>query len=89
MEVKDMFKSTKEFDKAVYDILVYIRDSKNLQVLEQKYGEENFGEALARCCDVSYIVGIKYDRTADGNPHFSTIKPMITYTGLEFVERYN
>ena len=84
-----MFKSTKEFDKAVYDILVCIRDGKNLQVLEQKYGEENFGEALVRCCDVNYIVGIKYNRTADGNPCFSTTKPMITYAGLEFVENYN
>lgn len=83
-----MFKSTKEFDKAVREILVAIRDGKNLQEVITQNGSDNYYEALARCCDMRYIVGIKYERTLDNAPHFDLQNPKITYSGLQFIEAF-
>lgn len=82
-----MFKSTKEFDKAVREILVAVRDGKNLQeVIAQN--DSDYPEALVRCCDMGYTVGIKYQRTLDNTAHFDLKNPKITYSGLQFIEAF-
>lgn len=81
-----MFKSTKEFDGAVKDILVYIRDGRDIKQLRQKHGEDNFNQAYERCYNEGLLDGITAGgRTNDGLMHYDG-QPKISYAGLRFIE---
>lgn len=80
-----MFKSTKEFDEAVKDILVHIRDGKDVRPLHQKYGEDNFNQAYERCYSEGLLDGLTAGRTNDGVMHYDG-QPKISYAGLRFIE---
>lgn len=82
-----MFKSTKEFDGAVKDILVYVRDGKDMRPLHQKYGKANFNQACERCYREGFLEGIgEGGITNDGVRHYSGGTVISNY-GLQFIER--
>lgn len=81
-----MFKSTKEFDFAIKEILVKIRDGESINSKATSLEENNFNEALAECVDRRYLSGLSYQRTLDGKPHFSQTDIRVTYSGLSFIE---
>ena len=53
-----MFKSTKEFDSAMKDILVQIRDGIAVNSLSSSIDEGDFNAALAECVDRRYLSGL-------------------------------
>lgn len=83
-----MFKSTKEFDSVMKDILVQIRDGIAVNSLSSSIDEGDFNAALAECVDRRYLSGLSYQRTMDGKPHFSLSDVRVTYSGLTFIESH-
>ncbi len=81
-----MFKSTKEFDRAILKLLTALRDNEDLWAL---LTDDDSKEALVECIDRGLIQGVKYGRTQDGQPHFDKIKPRVSYSGLAFIESKN
>lgn len=80
-----MFKSTEEFDAAVYEMLVRIRDGSNYKELKEKYGQENYEDALEHSINRGYIKGITAQRAAAGNLVYGGT-PRLTHSGLSFIE---
>jgi len=81
-----MFKSTKEFDSAVKETLIKLRDGEKLDALTTTLQEADFDEALTECIDRGYLSGVSYQRTMNGKPHFQETNIRITYYGLSFIE---
>ncbi|MFV0343945.1 MAG: YjcQ family protein [Anaerocolumna sp.] len=81
-----MFKSTKEFDSAIKEILEKLRDGENIGSITTALENDDFYEALSECVDRRYLSGLSYQRTADGKPHFSQTNIRVTYSGLSFIE---
>ncbi len=85
-----MFKSTKEFNDAMFRILESIRDGKNFRDgLEESLGNENFDDALERCIKTGLVTGLSPQRVASGNLVIDIIgNPRLTFDGLKFLENY-
>ena len=81
-----MFKSIKDFDSAMRDILVKIRNGEDYGELSSKLGEENFREALGKCVEFKFIIGMTANRNKDGEYIIETLTPIkISYEGLRYV----
>jgi hypothetical protein len=80
-----VFKSTKEFEAAVYEILIKIRDGSDYMRYQGKYGQGKFGDALEHAINRGYIRGVTAQRTAAGNLNIDG-NPRLTYNGLSFIE---
>lgn len=78
-----MFKSTQEFDSAVKNILIKLRDGESLNSIPQ---DEDSLEAIVECINRGFLQGVTYDRTLDGKPHLQQMNPRVTYNGLKFIE---
>lgn len=83
-----MFKSTKEFDSAIKEILIKLRDGESISSMETSLEEDDFFEALVECIDRRYLSGLSYQRTMNGKPHFSQTNIRVTYSGLSFIETH-
>lgn len=84
-----MFKSVKEFEAAMHEILIKIRDEEDYQSLSSKLGQEDFDDALERCINQGLIKGIQCNRVASGRLLCDIVhKPRIAYEGLQFVESF-
>ena len=81
-----MFKSTKEFETAIKEVLIMVRDEKGLNSDESTFPEDDFWEAAVECVDRRFLSGINYQRTLDGKPHFTSRGTRVTYSGLAFIE---
>ena len=77
-----MFKSTAEFDKAVCDILVKIRDHEKWGDIPPLLDREGFTTVLNHIIDNRYVEGLNRSNTRiDG-------RPSITRLGLQFIESF-
>lgn len=83
-----MFKSIKEFDAAIKEVLVMILDEKPLTPDNSSFPDDDFWEAAVECVDRRYLNGINYQRTMDGKPHFNSRGVRVTYSGLAFIESH-
>lgn len=82
-----MFKSTKEFDAVMREILKSIIDEKtDLKDIFDKYGDQDAGDALVECIDRGLIKGYNYQTVISGKHVFNASTPRITYSGLSFLE---
>ncbi|MFL0167714.1 hypothetical protein [Candidatus Clostridium helianthi] len=85
-----MFKSSKEFETAMYDILVQIRDNPDNRDILSKLGDIDFDDPLKRCLELHLIEGLHPQNTASGSLTIDIIgKIRISYDGLKFVENFN
>lgn len=82
-----MFKSTAEFDKAMYLILCQIRDGSKLSQLKVNIPEDDVVQATVECVNRGYLEGVSVQKTAAG-PVVSDMKARITYAGLRFIESF-
>lgn len=78
-----MFKSTKEFDSAMKNILEKVRDGESLNSLQV---DDDSLEAIAECITRGFLQGIEYERTASGKPCFQIVNLRVSYNGLKFIE---
>lgn len=78
-----MFKTTKEFDAAVKNILDKLNTGESFSSLPT---DDDSLEAIAECINRGFLRGVAYDRTASGKPVFQQINPILTYDGLKFIE---
>lgn len=83
-----MFKSTKEFDVAMKDILIQFRDGKTISTLSPLGNEDDFLAALCECVDRRFLSGLTYQCTLDGKPHFTEGDVRVTYSGISFIESH-
>ena len=82
-----MFNSVKEFNIAMYEILIKIRNEENYRDLT-KYSDLDLDDAFEKCITYGYVNGIhRYDRTASGKLSYDG-KPRISLEGLTFVENF-
>lgn len=85
-----MFKSTKDFDTAMYEVLIKIRDNEDFKTLSPKYELYDLTEALGRCSDCGYVTGVFPQRMASGNLSIDlSTNVRITPSGLQFIENFN
>ena len=87
-----MFKSTKEFDKAIYNILSDINNSVSIDEIKNKFSETEFDDAFEHCYNHNLINGIQPEgRTISGNYCFTILDTglRLTYKGLSFIENFN
>lgn len=84
-----MFKSLKEFDTAVFEILTKIRDDEDYCALSSTYGETKFDDALEYCVESKFIAGLKVDRVASGKLVTDAVRKIrITRDGLQYIENF-
>lgn len=83
-----MFKSTKDFDTAMYNILVNIREGKtNQENFGLEIDEADFNDALLRIVNLRLVLGVTCTETL-GGLSISVFNPRPSYEGLAFIERY-
>lgn len=80
-----MFKSTQEFDSAMKEILVRVRDEKSLDDLLENV---DYCDALAECDKREFLKGIIYFINGKGIPRIQECNPRITKSGLYFIESH-
>jgi len=83
-----MFKSSREFETVMYEILVKIRDGESYQTLSSKYAIEDLNEAMEECSNLGFVTGVIAHRTAANTVYIDLHNPKITYRGLKFVEAF-
>lgn len=82
-----MFKSTKDFDTAMYKILVSVRDTNSFSNVAE-YDETELGDAINECISNGYLTNIDCEKNLAGEFCFCGT-PKITYSGLNFIENFN
>lgn len=83
-----MFKSTREFDSAMNDILKKLCNGRKLSDLDYPEDESDRDAAIIECINRDYISGVTYGHTQDGKAHFSEANLRVTYKGLSFMESF-
>lgn len=86
-----MFKSTYEWDAAIYRFLVEIRDNRpNLETLLStlQLDDEEFSDVVRRSLDLGLVEGITVSRNVGGYALDSWSPPKVTYNGLAFIEQF-
>ena len=85
-----MFKSTKNFKNAIYNILVDVNNGITLDKIKEKYDSQEFDDALEECINRNYILGIRDSyRAVTGTLIYSlqdTIR--LSCSGLDFIEKF-
>ena len=82
-----MFKSTNEYNDAIYETLVYIRDNNSFPKVNDKLDKIDLGDVLNLCYNHGYIDGVHIDKNAAGNYMYNG-QPRITYSGLKLIENF-
>lgn len=80
-----MFKSVRDFESAMVNTLVLLRDENDLS---QFTNDTNFSDSLAECVKLGYITEIEYFKNANNDFIFDFSNPRITLSGLEFIENH-
>lgn len=78
-----MFKSKKEYDLAMQEILVRVRDEQSIDDLLKN---ADYFDAFVECVRFFYIKGVTFWNDADGNANIEKFNPQITRSGLNFIE---
>ncbi|MCL2572548.1 MAG: hypothetical protein FWE11_09115 [Defluviitaleaceae bacterium] len=79
-----MFKSTADFDKAVYDVLVKIRDGENWDNILSDLMDNNHTIVVEQIIKDGYVNGLMSVPYLVGNLYPGV--PSITIAGLQYVE---
>lgn len=83
-----MFNSTSDFEKAMRDFLMTIKKEEKISTLLEKYGDRDGGDALAKCINKGYVLGIRCRKTVGGTNKFDIIGNIrLSFSGLAFLER--
>ena len=80
-----MFKTTKEFDNAMALILNGILEQKPLSEIEQYLGIDEFCEAIMRCHELKFIIGLTCTRTDNNGVSVQENNPKVSYLGLTYL----
>ena len=87
-----MFKTKKDFDKMMYEILIQIRDTDDINSILSKLGDINFDDALYECVQIGLINGLYFDDFAkDGLDELCpTVQREVRLSrkGLTFIEDF-
>lgn len=83
-----MFTSSKEFKKAMYNILVEFQNNPNFNDLLSKHSDLDFETALEECINQKFILGLTIQRASDNTGMLSINNPRISIGGLEFIETF-
>ena len=78
-----MFKSDKEFESAMKEILIYVRDEKPL---DEFFKSVDYRNAFIECDKRELLQGVLYFINEKGLPVIENCQPYITYNGLKFIE---
>lgn len=78
-----MFKSTKEFDLAMKEILVHIRDENSIDELLKNI---DYFDSFVECVKTGLIQGVTFWVDGSGKINIENFHPRITRLGLEFIE---
>lgn len=83
-----MFKTLKEYDYAMYQILKVALDGNDASNVASKFGTNDGLEALGKCIELKYLSGFAASRNALGNYVLQiTSTPLkVTYEGLRFID---
>lgn len=80
-----MFKSTRDFNLAMKEILYSILNDCEPDHESSTLSREDYYDALEEIVDRGYLKGITY-KYIDGRPSFDWLYLRISYTGLAFLE---
>ncbi|BBI32050.1 hypothetical protein [Cohnella abietis] len=81
-----MFKTSKEFEVAMFKILVNIRDGRIYQKdFDFQIDEQECEDALSKALDLGYVTGISFIHGLSG---YRSYDARLTYEGLLFVENF-
>ncbi len=83
-----MFKSTKDFDKAMHAILNNIQNGESDFFANLNIDETDAVDALERAIELGFINGLTLRRAAGNHVMFSKTNPRLSYDGLSFVEGF-
>lgn len=84
-----MFKSKEEFEKAMYKILIQIRDSEDPKSVLSKLGDINFDDAIFKCAEAGLIEGLSFQKDASGKLWPSIQREIkLSYKGLTFIKDF-
>ncbi|HID0769537.1 TPA: hypothetical protein ACXC99_003634 [Clostridium botulinum] len=84
-----MFKTTKDFDKMMYEILIQIRDNEDINNIFSKLGDTDFDDAIYECVEIGLINGLSFQKDAIGNLHPSIQREIrLSHKGLSFIENF-
>ena len=83
-----MFKTAKDFEKAMYNVLVnYINDKYTVELFDFDISKGDFIEINSHLIDCRYIIGVTKTNNAS-HPFSSLNDPHVTYSGLKYMEAY-
>lgn len=82
-----MFKSTKEYNEAILEVLTSIRDNNTFPNPNNKFDEYSLGDVINLCNNRDYIDGINVDKNITGY-YVCYGTPRLTYSGLKFIEDF-
>lgn len=84
-----MFKSVKEFDSVVHEILTKIHNVVGYSEISSIFVDENFDDALEYCIQQNMILGLRVQRTASDKLTVDVCgNPRLTRAGLKFIEDF-
>lgn len=80
-----MFKSTQEFDSAMKEILIHIRDENPVDKLLKN---PDYFDSFTECVKTGLIHGVTFWVDGNGKTNIENFQPRITRYGLEFIESH-
>lgn len=83
-----LFKSTHEFDEAIYTILQKLLNDEGLNDKPSQYSQEDYDDAMEHAVKSGFIAGLHADRVLSGRLMLQG-NPRITRLGLSFVEAFS
>lgn len=83
-----MFKSTHEFDDAIYTILQNLLSGERLENKPSQYSQEDYDDAIQHAISCGFITDLKATKVLSGQILLSG-NPRITRAGLSFVEAFS
>lgn len=84
-----MFKSVKEFDSVVHEILTKIHNVVGYSEISSIFVDENFDDALEYCIQQNMVLGLRVQRTASDKLTADVCgNPRLIRAGLKFLEDY-
>lgn len=87
-----MYKSTQEFNTAVFNVLTDINNSVPVDQISQKFTDTDFDDVFEHCYNYGYVNGIQpQGKAISGKYHFTILNGgvRLTYKGLSFIENFN
>jgi hypothetical protein len=87
-----MFKSTKEFNKEIYNVLVKIKDESNWKQPPSNIDEIDFADVIEHIIMQGLVNGISGEKMSNGIFRFdhtlANASPRLTHKGLIYIENF-